>query len=109
MGLLNKVYNLFKIKESLNDIPTLEINPEKEEQLLKEILKKIRKYKLKNTALLFLRSYKPLNVYGAKVAPVIFSPYFFLLDFFQIDGYYYNAFFMKKENLEKLIKRIEEL
>jgi len=87
----------------------MELSPEKEEEIIESIVDKVRKYKIKSAALLFLRSYKPMSVYGSQVAPTVFGSYFFLLDLFDIDGFNYNAFFMKRENLDRLIERIEKM
>ena len=64
---------------------------------------------MKTAALLFLRSYKPIGVYASQVAPTILGPYFMLLDLFDIEGYNYNALFVKRENMDRLIKRIEKI
>lgn len=87
----------------------MELSPEKEDKIIESIVDKARKYKLKQAALLFFRSYKPMSVYGAQVAPAIFGPYFFLMDLFDVDGFNYNAFFMKRENLDRLVEKLEEL
>ncbi|MDH5201301.1 MAG: hypothetical protein OEW93_10465 [Candidatus Bathyarchaeota archaeon] len=82
---------------------------EKEEEIIESIVDKVRKYKIKTAALLFLRSYKPMSSYGSQVAPTLFGSYLFLLDLFDIDGFNYNAFFMKRENMDRLIDKIEKM
>ena len=56
-----------------------------------------------------IRSYKPVSSYGSQIAPAMLGPYFFLLDLFDIEGFNFNAFFMKRENLDKLIGKIEAI
>jgi len=115
MNLKKKLCRLFRGKEEVKEgdssknVPSLELSPEEEEEIIEKIVNKVKQYGLKTAALLFLRSYKPVGPYGAQIAPVIFGPFFFLFDLFNIEGYDYNALFMKRENIDKLIKRIEEI
>lgn len=87
----------------------MELSPEKEDEIIDKIVDKVVRYKMKPAALLFFRSYKPMSSYGSQVAPAMFGPYFFLLDLFDIEGFNFNAFFMKRENLDKLIEKIEAI
>ena len=89
--------------------PTMELSAEKEEEIIARIVDNVRKYGMKSAALLFFRTYKPMSVYGSQVAPALLGQYFFLLDLFDIQGFNYNAFFMKRDNIDKLIERIERL
>jgi len=112
MSLKKKFSRIFLGKESKDyswDSPSLELSPEREEQIIETIANKVEKYGLKTPTLLFLRSYKPASVYGAQISPAMLGPFFMLLEMFNIESYDYNAFFMKRENIDRLIKRIEEI
>lgn len=113
MGVRDRLARIFlSLKESDEStvyVPDMELIPEKEDEIIENIVEKIRKYHAKEAALLFFRSYGPMSVYGAQVAPVIFSPYFFLMDLFDIQGFNYNAFFMRRENVNKLMEKIEAI
>jgi predicted RNA-binding protein len=113
MGIRDRLARIFQsLKESDESsvyVPDMELSPEKEDEIIENIVEKVRKYNAKQMALLFFRSYKPMSVYGAQVAPALLSPYFFLMDLFDIQGFNYNAFFMKRENLDRLVEKLEEL
>jgi len=116
MSLRKKLSRIFRGKdndvkeeEASRDVPSLELSPEEEEELIEKIVNKVKQYGLKSAALLFLRSYKPVGPYGAQIAPTILGQFFFLFDLFEIDAFKYNALFMNRESIDKLIKRIEEI
>jgi len=113
MGVRDRLARIFRsLKEDDKNtvyVPGMELSSEKEDEIIENIVEKIRRYNAKQAALLLFRSYGPMSVYGAQVAPAIFSPYFFLMDLFDIQGFNYNAFFMKRENLGKLIEKIEAI
>jgi len=87
----------------------MELSPEKTDEIIDKIVEKVVKYKMRPAALLFFRSYKPVSSYGSQIAPALLSPYFFLLDLFDIEGFNFNAFFMKRENMDILIEKIEAI
>jgi hypothetical protein len=113
MGVMDWLSRFFQsLKESEESapyVPDMELSPEKEEEIIENIVERVRKYKAKQMALMFLRSYKPMSVYGSQIAPAFLSQYFFLMDLFDVQGFNYNAFFMKRENLDRLVERLEEL
>lgn len=87
----------------------MELSPEKKDEIIDRIVDKVVKYKMKPAALLFFRSYGPMSSYGSQIAPTLLGPYFFLLDLFDIEGFNFNAFFMKRENMDILIEKIEAI
>ena len=111
MRIIERIKNFLKedVEYKEDYIPSLELTPEKEEEIIEKITQKVEKYGMKTAALLFLRSYKPIGVYASQIAPTVFGPYFMLLDLFNIEGYNYNALFVKRENMDRLIKRIEQI
>ena len=85
-------------------IPTLEITQEREEEILDYIAEKIEKYGLDVPALLFLIPLEPLSPVVSQLGLLPFAPFLEALD---IRGFDYVAFFSKTENVNRLIKKIE--
>jgi hypothetical protein len=85
-------------------IPTLEITPEREEEILEYITSKIEQYGLDVPALLFLVPIEPLSSVFSQLGLLPFAPF---LEAFNIKGFDYVTFFSKTENVNRLIKKIE--
>jgi len=114
MTLRGKLSRIFAGNKSIKndysmDVPSLELSSEKKEEIIEKITLKVKQYGLKTPAILFLRSFKPASVYGAQLAPSMLGPFFMLFEMFDIEAYNYNAIFMSRENVDKLLKRIEEI
>lgn len=85
--------------EQWEDLP-----PDKEEQLIEELAKKIINHKAGLIAEIILDSGGPLTRMFAEFWLGLYGPY---LDFIGVDRYL--ALFRKRGNIEKLKKRINEL
>src|SRR5579862_6118336 len=89
------------------DFWTDELTPEQEEQLLDKAADSIAKRGMIAPAVVALEMHKPLSNVGAHAA-VAFSP--FLVPFFgfsAVDDY--SRLLRKRENIERLIVRLEEI
>lgn len=88
------------------DIWKEELSPEEEEALIEKAAAEIRKRKLNLPAMMFFEMHKPLS-YVSSQAAIVFSP--FLVPFVGFDFVNdYSRLFAKKENVEKLLQRLEE-
>jgi hypothetical protein len=86
---------------------TQDIPPEKSSELIEKIAKEVVKRRLEIPAILFLEMHKPLT-YIASQGVVVFSP--FMAPFFGYDNVLLASKLMeKRENVENLICRIEEI
>ena len=85
-------------------IPSLEITTEREEEIINIIAEKITKYGLEVPALLVLLPLKPLSPIASQLGLLPFAP---ILEAFNIPGFDYVAFFSKVENVDRLLKKIE--
>jgi len=85
---------------------TGEITPEREEELIRKIAETIVKYGMGTPAILFLETYKPLTYIGSQLGIVYLS---WVLPLFGDLGYDALALFEKRENVERIIRTIEEL
>ena len=86
-------------------LPTLEITPERAEEIIEQIAGKIRKYGLEAPALLLLIPLQPLSPIAGQLGLLPFAP---LLEAFDLPGFDYVSFFSKPENVSRLIKKIEQ-
>ena len=91
--------------ESKSRFAILEINPEKEQEMLDNIVARIKRMNMETIAILMLETFKPANrlvsqLYGFYAAP--------FLEFFGIQGYDYAVLLNKKKNITNLINKIKE-
>ena len=97
-----------KLKNHLN-IPELpdEIPPEREEEIINKLAKQIMSRGMETPALMFIETFKPLGFIAGSLGQAFFSPF---LDIFGV-GFLseYMVIFQKRGNIEKLLKKIEEL
>ena len=77
-----------------------------EERLIGNIAKTVVDYGLEAPAIMFLEATRPLSFIASQLAIVVLGPFQWL---FQFEGPKYTGLFMKKENVGKIIERIEEL
>lgn len=83
-----------------------ELTPEEEEKLIGNIAKTVVDYGLEAPAIMFLEATRPVSFIGSQLAIVVLGPLQWL---FQLEGPKYIGLFMKKENVGKIIERIEGL
>lgn len=79
--------------------------PEEKEDIIKRVAETIYKYDMDLVAILFLESIKPVASVGGQLARYMLAPF---VPFFGERSMPYLATFQEKENLEKLIKVLEE-
>ena len=83
-----------------------ELTAEEEGRLIDNIAKTIVDYGLEAPAIMFLEATRPLSFIGSQLAIVVLGPLQWL---FQLEGPKYTGLFMKRENVGKIIERIEGL
>lgn len=84
-----------------------DLDPEQEDALIEKAAQEIHRRNLHAPAILALEMHKPLG-YVASQATVVFSP--FLVPFVGFDNVNnYSQLFSKRENIEKLIDRVEAM
>jgi hypothetical protein len=83
-----------------------ELSEGDEERLIGNIAKTVVDYGLEAPAIMFLEVARPVSFIASQLAIVVLSPLQWL---FQLEGPKYTALFMKRENVSRIIERIEEL
>jgi len=84
-----------------------ELTEEETETLIEKAAQQVAKRNLHSPAILFLEMHKPLSYVGANAA-VAFAPFMVpILGYDFVNDY--SRLFSKRENVERLIKRLEEL
>lgn len=83
-----------------------DLTQEDEERLIQNIAKLVVDKGLETPAIMFLEATKPLSFIASQMAIVALGPLQWL---FELEGPKYTALFMKRENVGKIIERIEEL
>lgn len=82
-----------------------ELTPDEEEKLIDKAAREIERRKLEAPAILALEMHKPLAFVGSQ-ASIAFAP--FIAPFFGFDFVNnYSRLFAKRENVERLLKRLE--
>jgi hypothetical protein len=84
---------------------TRELTPEEQEQMINKIANEVIKRRLEAVAIMFLESIKPISYVGSQLAMVFVGPF---LAIFGDLGINYIRFFEKRDNVEKLLRKIEE-
>ena len=84
----------------------LELTPEQEEELIEKLAQFILKYKMETPAILFLETMKPVSVVSSTFAMMYVAPF---LDIYGVNVNQYALLFQKRENVERLLQRIEAL
>ena len=83
-----------------------ELTDADEEKFIGNIARTVVDYGLEAPAIMFLEATKPMSFIASQLAIVALWP---LQWFFQPDAPKYTALFMKKENVGRIIERIEAL
>jgi hypothetical protein len=84
---------------------TRELTREEQEQMIDKIAAEVLKRRLETVAIMFLESIKPITYIGSQLAIVFVGPF---LSVFGDFGINYIKFFENRQNVEKLLKKIEE-
>lgn len=82
-----------------------ELTAEEEARMMDRIASEVIKRRLETVAIMFLESIKPMSYVGSQLAMVFVGPF---LAIFGDLGINYIKFFDKRENVEKLLQKIEE-
>jgi len=82
-----------------------EPKPEEQEAIIKRVAETIYKYDMDLVAILMLESIKPLATVGSQLARFVVAPF---IPFVGEKSMPYLATFERKENVEKLIRVLEE-
>ena len=83
-----------------------ELTDEEEERLIGNIARLVVDNGLEAPAIMFLEVAKPLSFIASQLAIVALGPLQWL---FELEGPKYTGLFMKKQNVDRIIGRIEEL
>lgn len=83
-----------------------DFSEEEKNKLIEKIAKKIVEKRLEVPAIFFLESIKPVAFVGTQISYVIFAPFLYLLG---PESFNYLSVFEKREDIEKLLIKIEEL
>jgi hypothetical protein len=83
-----------------------ELTDADEEKLIGNIAKTVVEYGLEAPAIMFLEVTRPVSFIASQLAIVALGPLQWL---FELETPKYTALFMKRENVGKIIERIEEL
>lgn len=84
---------------------TRELTPEEQEQMIDKIAAEVLKRRLETVAIMFLESIKPITYVGSQLAIVFVGPFLTVFGDFGIN---YIKFFENRQNVEKLLQKIEE-
>ena len=95
-----------KLIEILKHVPPLDLDPEKEDELVEKLVQAISKSNLELPAILWGTGYVPMSTILSQTALLPLAPF---LEMLGIRGYEYTAFFSKKRNVQRLLERLEEL
>jgi len=83
-----------------------DLTEEEERKLINNIAKLVVDKGLEAPAIMFLEATRPLSFIASQLAIVALGPLEWL---FELQGPKYTSLFMKKENVNRIIERIDEL
>lgn len=86
-------------------MPYSKLTDEQELNMINSMAEWVIKHKLETPSILFLEAIKPVSYIGSQLGLLFVAPF---LELFNIEGYKYSALFEKTENVERLLKKIEE-
>ena len=84
----------------------LELTPDQEEELIENLAQLIMKHKMETPAILFLETLKPVSFVGSTFAMMYVAPF---LDIYGVNVNKYALLFQRRDNVERLLQRIEAL
>jgi len=82
------------------------LTPERETELIEKIAKRVVNHRMETPAILFLETFRPLSFVASQFGTVYLGPLTPLLGSWSEEGL---ALLQKRENIERLIRKIEEL
>ena len=88
----------------------VEVTPKDEEEFFEKVAQKIHEYEMETAAILLLESSKPLVWVGGEMGRFFITPFVPIIsDKWGITSEKFFLIFEKRENIEKLLKRLEQL
>lgn len=100
---------LSRIKEFFSDIidiPSSELSPEREEEIINKIAKVVSRWDMETPASMMGSMFVPTS---SIISQIYVMPSVLYLDLVGIDGFEVAAFLNKKDNLKRLVAKIQEL
>lgn len=94
------------LKDFFCNIPDFEITPERETELIENLVEKITKYDMELPAIFLGSGFQSTSTVLSHMVLVPLTPY---LDAFGINGDDYVALFSNKANVKRLMKRLDEM
>ena len=101
MPLLKKIKDFFGFQ-----MPSMEISSERENEMIEKIAQFVSKIGMEWPVLLVGWGYVPVATIVTQTTLLPMAP---LLEAIGVRGFEYTAFFEKKENVKRLLERIEQL
>jgi hypothetical protein len=98
--------NLLDRIKGFFDIPSFDLPAGKEERIIEQIVRSVSAYGLEMPAIMFTMALEPVSPIFSQITLL---PLATMAEFIGLRGFDYVAFFNKRENIEKLLKRLEEL
>jgi hypothetical protein len=92
-------------KEEGFQIPTLDISEERGEEIVELIANRIVDNRMEAAAMLFLIPLRPISPIVSQLTLLPFAP---LLEAFDIPGFDYVSFMNESDNVQELVKRVED-
>lgn len=87
----------------------VDVTPEEEDQIIEYVANKISNYGLEVVGIMMLETIKPISYFGGQMGYFFTSPFLPLFgENIQIKGDKFFGVFEKHENVDKLIKLIEQ-
>jgi len=103
----NRMSTLKKIKDFFGfQMPSMEISPERENEIIEKTARFVSRLGMEWPAILIGSGYVPVSTILAQTTLLPLAP---LLELVGIRGFEYTAFFEKKDNVKRLLERIDEL
>ncbi len=88
----------------------VEVTPEEETELIEQVAQKIHEYEMETAAILLLESSKPLVWVGGEMGRFFITPFVPIIsDKWGVKSEKFFLIFEKRENVERLLKRLEQL
>jgi hypothetical protein len=95
-----------KLKDIFCNIPTLEITPERETELIEKLAELVAKHNLEIPTIFLGSGFRSTSTVVSQMLLLPMTPY---LEAFGINGYDYVALFSNKDNVRRLMERLDEL
>ena len=95
-----------KLKDIFCNIPTLEITPERETELIEKLAELVAKHNLEIPTIFLGSGFRSTSTVVSQMLLLPMTPY---LEAFGINGYDYVALFSNKDNVRRLMEKLDEL